>query len=66
MVRHNATPRIVLQPETNENENPEMKSKKEDRSYEFHAVPVKSLVNGMNARIEFKGINLNLKNILDL
>lgn len=66
MVRNNAVPRIVLQSETNENENPEMKSKKEDKSYEFHAVPVKSLVNGMNARIEFKGINLNLKNILDL
>ena len=50
--------RFLLQPETNQNKNPEL-----ERGENFKPSLIPNLVNGMNARIEFKGINFNLETI---
>ena len=72
--------RFSLQPETKQNQYPEMednsetkkeenednkksKKKKKDEKYHFKPTLVPNLINGMNARIEFKGINFNLEDI---
>lgn len=50
--------RFILQTETNMNQYSELQE-----GVEFNPVLVPNLINGMNARIEFKGINFNLNNI---
>ena len=50
--------RFILQTETNMNQYSELQE-----GVEFSPVLVPNLINGMNARIEFKGINFNLNNI---
>lgn len=57
--------RFSLQPETKQNQYPEMQenSDKKNKTYHFKPSLVPNLINGMNARIEFKGINFNLEDI---
>ena len=50
--------RFELQPETKQNQYQELQ-----QGVSFTPVEVPNLINGMDARIEFKGINFNLNNI---
>jgi hypothetical protein len=44
-------------------DNKKSKKKKNDEKYHFKPSLVPNLINGMNARIEFKEINFNLEDI---